>query len=116
MRGADSDAGELAAHRVCGAVFESLDEGGDRRRGWVGDKQVHVVGFVVEFDQLTMEFDAQYGAHGVLAEAKHLVGRHPPAVFGHEHQIRLKRRDVVAGAAMGLGCRWSALRCGCADA
>lgn len=56
---ADARAGVFAAYRVGGAAFESLNQGGDRQRGRVGDQQVHVVGFAVELDQI----DAQISAH-----------------------------------------------------
>ena len=82
---------------------------------WVGDEQVHVVGFAVELDQLDIEIGA-HGAHGVLGEGEHLVGEHRAAILGHEHQMCLQRRHAVPGAAIGLGCHRSALQSDYADA
>ena len=49
---------------------------------------MHVVGVAVELDQLGIVFGA-HGAHGVLAEGEHLVGKHGSPIFGHEHQMRV---------------------------
>jgi hypothetical protein len=51
----------------------------------------------------------------VRAEGEHGVGEHRPAVVGHQHVMCVRRGHAVAGSAIGLGCRRSALRCGCAD-
>ena len=48
--GTDAGAGVFAAYRVRGTSFESLNQGGDRQCGRVGDEQVNVVGFAVEVD------------------------------------------------------------------
>ncbi len=52
MRARTAGAGGLARDAVGGAAFEALGENGDRQGGRVGDEQVHVVGFAVEFDEL----------------------------------------------------------------
>jgi hypothetical protein len=56
--GADAGAGELAPDAVGGAVFEALGEHGGHQGGRVGDEQVHVVGLVVELDELDIELNA----------------------------------------------------------
>lgn len=61
---ADTDTGELGAHRVSRAAFEALGKNGNRERGRVGHPPVHVVGFAVELDQLDTE-DAADARHGV---------------------------------------------------
>ena len=105
--GADTGAGIFTPHGVGGAAFEPLQQRRDRQGGRVVHERVHVVGFAVELDQLDVEFGAD-GAHDVLAEGEHLVGEHRPPVFGHEHQMRVQQGHAVSGAAIGLGCQWSA--------
>lgn len=63
--GAGTDAGVFAADRVSGAAFEALDRDGDRQGGRISDKEMHVVGFAVELDQLDIELGV-HRAHGVL--------------------------------------------------
>ena len=50
--GADAGAGEFSPCLVSGAAFEALHQSRNRRRGWIGDVQVHVIGFAVELDSL----------------------------------------------------------------
>jgi hypothetical protein len=51
----------------------------------------------------------------VLAEGEHLVGEDRAPELCYEHQMRMQQRHAVAGASVGLGCQWWALRCGRAD-
>ena len=71
--GAPTGCGVFAARGASGAAFNPLDQCGDRERGWVGDEQVHVVGFCLERDELGVEFGADL-ADGVLAVDGHGVG------------------------------------------
>jgi hypothetical protein len=70
--GADTDAREFAAHRVCGASFEPGRQDAERQRWRVGDERVHVVGLAVELDPLDVEFGVHH-PHGLLAEGAHRV-------------------------------------------
>jgi hypothetical protein len=84
--GAHTGAGGLAPHRVSGSNLEALHQRGDRQAGWVGDQQVHVVGFAVELHRR----DAELGAcrpHRVLGEGGHRVVKQSVLVFGHAHQV-----------------------------
>ena len=111
--GANTGAGELTAHRVGGATLEPLRQCGDSHSWRVGEEQVPVVGLAVGLDRLGGEL-AAHRAHGLLAESAHLEHRTP--VVGHEHQMGVQQRYAVAGASIGLGCQWSALRLWCARA
>ena len=53
--GADTGSGVFAPHGVGRAASEPLHGRGDGECGWVGDEQVHVVGFAVELDPLGIE-------------------------------------------------------------
>ena len=74
-----------------------------------------MVGFAVELDRLDIEVGAR-GSHGVLGEGEHLVGEHRAAIVGDEHQMCMRRRRAVPGAAIGLGCHRSAVGSDYADA
>ena len=65
MRARTHAPGEFAAHGVCGAAFESLNELRDRHGGWVSDEQVDVVGLAVELDEFGIEVGADL-IHGGL--------------------------------------------------
>jgi hypothetical protein len=103
------------SRRTAQAVaFEPLDQRRDRQGWWIGDQQMHVVGFAVELDQLDIEFGA-HGTHGVLAEGEHLAGEHRPAMPGHGDMVHMQQRHTVSGKSLRLVCQWWVLRCGCAD-
>ncbi len=107
--GANTSAGEFSSYLVCGSAFEPLGENRYRERGWIRDQEVNVVGFAVEFDQLSAQVGA-HGAQGVLAVGEHGVGEHPAPVLGDEHQVRVQQRHAVPVAAVGRGCQWAPLR------
>ncbi len=93
MRAPTQIAAVLAPHVAGRAAFEPLDQRRDRQGWWIGDQQMHVVGFAVELDHLDIEFGA-HGTHGVLAEGEHRVGEHRPAVPGYEHEMRMQQRHA----------------------
>lgn len=55
---ARTHAGVFTPDRVRGVAFEALGENRNRQSGWIRDRQVHVVGFAVELDQLDIELVA----------------------------------------------------------
>jgi hypothetical protein len=82
--GANTLTGEFPSHLVCGAVFEALGKNGYRKRGWMCNQQVQVVGLAVELDQLGIEVGA-HSARGGFGEGEHWIGEHPGPVPGYEH-------------------------------
>jgi hypothetical protein len=107
--GADTGLDVFAVHGVSRAALESLCQHGYRQCRRVGDEQVQVVGFAVEFHQLDIELGA-HRANGGLAEGQYLAGEKRAAVRGCEHKMRVVQRHAVSGASVGRACQWASLR------
>jgi hypothetical protein len=81
--GANTLTGKFPSHLVCGAAFEAVGKNRCRRRGWMCNERVDVVGLAVELDQFGIEVGA-HSAHGGFGEGERWIGGYPAPVGGYE--------------------------------
>jgi hypothetical protein len=110
--GADLRPGVLAARCVSGAAFNALDETGNRRRGWVRDEQVHVVGLAVGLDQLDIELGARC-VHRVSRVVVSMASVNTVRRYLVTNTRWACSSDTLCRPRRYVLCRWSALRLCC---
>jgi hypothetical protein len=100
-RSAAAGDGQIQPARIGGYTVEPQHLGGDRKRQRVGDQQLRVLGFPIELDQPNIGVSANV-VSGLLAQNEHFVDHHWTPLCGHELQLNVQLRHIVAVAAVNL--------------
>lgn len=87
-----------ASQYPAGCSFEAVDERAQGDLGRVGDEQVHVVVFPVEFDEFAFEVSA-YLVHDLFHVFEHGLGKYSSTVFRHKDQMGLEIVNACAAVS-----------------
>lgn len=87
-----------ASQYPAGCSFEAVDERAQGDLGRVGDEQVHVVVFPVEFDEFAFEVSA-YLVHDLFHVFEHGLGEYSSTVFRHKDQMGLEIVNACAAVS-----------------
>ena len=92
----------FASQYPAGCSFEAVDERAQGDLGRIGDEQVHVVVFPVEFDEFAFEVSA-YLVHDLFHVFEHGLGEYSSTVFRHKDQMGLEIVNACAAVSEVIG-------------